>query len=244
MLASTDVVSINTQPVVESQMFNQGIEDALARRYSKSEKRNRIDELTFEFTKDKGLLHQYYNIREQESEAVYGINNYEGGETEFDRKGDILIVRKGNQCVGGVRLLVSTPRLRRKLPIEVEGIDIYKYFPELKQKEMTYGQISAFTILPEFRDVYITNKLFSRAYQKVISLNTDIIFVTAPILNARLYKQNCASMGLHNVKIHYDIDMPLSPVYEEVKSYLMSAIIDKNMVKTKNTLFKILETIH
>ena len=243
MLASTDVVSINTQPVVESQMFNQGIEDALARRYSKSEKRNRIDELTFEFTKDKGLLHQYYLIREQEFKSVYRLNNCKGEETDFDRNGEILIVRKGNQCVGGVRLFTSTPRMPRKLPLEMEGIDLDKYFPELKQKEMSYAQASWFSLLPEFRGGDVTHKLFVRLYNRIIALNIDLVFGTAPILNARVYRHNSLRIGLKQTKIHYDIEFP-NPFYEEFRPYLVSSIIDK-IKKEKEVVFSDLEiTVH
>src|SRR4051794_21513116 len=86
-------------------------EEALARRYSK--KRYLLDNLTFEFTRDKGLLHQYYRIRANEYNAVLGLTNYPDMETEHDRKGHVMVARIGNFCVGGARINITTPRKPR-----------------------------------------------------------------------------------------------------------------------------------
>ena len=193
------------------------------------------------------MLHQYYNIREQEFKSVYGAKNFKGEETEFDRDGEILIVRKGNQCVGGARLFISTPRLRKKLPLEINDFSLDKYFPKLKQKEMIYAQASGFTLLEEFRGGDVTRMLFNRLYNRVVALGGDMIFAAPPILNARVYKQNCIAMGLQNVKIHNDIELPRFPTYEEVKCYLMSGVIDKVIVRKsrEGTIFySNLETIY
>ena len=192
------------------------------------------------------MLHQYYNIREQEFKSVYGAKNFKGEETEFDRDGEILIVRKGNQCVGGARLFISTPRLRKKLPLEINDFSLDKYFPELKQKEMSYGQASGFTLLPEFRGGDVTNMLFRRLYHRAIASNIDIIFAVTTILNARVYRQNCISMGLYDVMIHNDIELPDSPEYESVKCYLVSGMIDKKLsvLKQEKDFYSSIETIH
>ena len=178
------------------------------------------ENLIFEFTKEKDLLAQYYQIREQEFKLVYGVNYYNGEETDFDRKGEILIARKENQCVGGLRLFVPQ-NSTEKLPLEINNFCLKEYFPELK-KEIVYGQTSFLTLLPEFRGGFVTNKLFYHLREKVINLKIDIIFSIAPISNARLYRQHALKMGFKNIKIHRNIDLPDYPMYEDIKHYLIS----------------------
>jgi hypothetical protein len=64
-------------------------------------------------------------------------------------------------------------------------------------------------------------------YRKVVALELDEVFGTATIANARVYRQNCLVMGLKNVQIHTDIDLPVYPMCEEIKFYLISGSVDK-----------------
>src|SRR2546425_235825 len=112
-------------------------EETLARRYSR--KRYLLENLTFEFTRDRGLLHQYYEIRKNEYNAVYSKlfhvdKNYYDGESDHDRSGHIMVVRGGNFCVGGVRININTPRKPQLLPVEIEDFRVEKYFPQLRHK--------------------------------------------------------------------------------------------------------------
>jgi len=207
--------------------FDSESEEALALRFSRR-RAKKPQELVYEFTRDPGLVHQYHMIYEREFSAVHNAKyRYSSDDEEDDRHGHIVVIRQGNFCVGGARISVKTPRQTHPLPIEMNGFELEEHFPELKEKEMSYGQIGRFCLLPEFRGGDITNTLMWHLYRKVVALGLDEVFGTATIANARVYKQNCLAMGLKDVKIHRDIELPTYPMCEDIRFYLISGSVDK-----------------
>jgi len=185
------------------------------------------DELVYELTSDAELLHQYRVIYEREFSAVHNADyRYTHADEEDDRHGHIVVVRQGNCCVGGARISVRTPHQPHPLPIELDGFRLEEHFPELKEKKMRYGQVGRFCLLPEFRGGAVTSTLMWHLYRKVVALALDEVFGTATIANARVYKQNCISMGLKDVKIHRHIELPLYPMCEQIRFYLISGSVD------------------
>jgi hypothetical protein len=205
--------------------FDSESEEALALRYGR--KISRHQELVYEFTRDPGLLHQYYGIREQEFKAIYNAPRYSGIETEHDRKGYILVVRQGNFCVGGVRIVMKSSRHRELLPMEIKDFRIEQYFPYLAHTEASYGQASWFSILPEFRSNDVVRKMIHRICAKTAALNGKMLFCVAPILNSRLYMRHLRALGLSRSEIHMNIELPAYPSIEEIKLYLVSSEINK-----------------
>lgn len=199
-------------------------EAALIRRYN----RDKQPELTFEFTRDPGLLHQYYRIRKDEYNAVYGTVDYPAEETETDRAGHIMVVRQGNFCVGGARLNIKTPRKSGLLPMEIDGFRIADHFPELRHPQASYCQVAGFSLLPEFRGLEVTNNMGRRIVNKCLAMNVTRLFAVCPILNARLYKKNFVAIGLKDPQIFYNIELPY---YSELKEmgtlYLFTIAINK-----------------
>lgn len=207
--------------------FDCDSEEALELRFG-GPTRKRHEDLTYEFTRDPGLLHQYYRIRQQIALTTYGVHS--GEESEHDRKGQILIVKHGkNECVGGVRLSFKTPRLPELLPMEINDFRIEKYFPYLGQQQLSYVQASWFTLLPQFHGGEITQKMIERVFSKASAMNAEILFGVAPILNARTYVQHFKALRLKEAKVHYNIELPSYPTLEEVKLYLISAIVEKSL---------------
>lgn len=202
-------------------------EEALVRRY----RRRQQPELVYEFTRDPGLLHQYYRIRADEYKAVYGFNNYPSTETKYDRNGHVIVARVGNFCVGGARIDIKTPRRPRLLPMEIEDFRLENHFTELRYKQVSYGQASGFALLPEFRGGDVSREIVKRGCSKAAALNLSVLFAVCPILNSRLYKQDCKAIGLKDTKIHFDIELPVYPHLKEAKHYLLSIPIDKSLVK-------------
>lgn len=206
-------------------------EEALARRYNRAKQ----PDLVFEFTRDPGLLHQYYKIRANEFIDVLGLTSgYPENETEHDRNGQILVARIGNFCVGGVRLVSKTPRNPRLLPMEIDDFRLENYFPDLRHKQISYGQLSNLSLLPEFRNREISREMMKRLFSKADAMNLSMLFAASPKLNSRLYRQNCILMGFQNTKIYWDIELPVYQYLEEIKLYLMSSVIDKS-VKTNSS---------
>lgn len=215
-------------------------EEALARRYS----RKPLPPLAFEFTRDPAYLHQYYRLRENEYNAFYGINPLSGAECEHDHTGHIMVVRMGNQIVGGARINTKTPRKRNLLPMEINGFRLENYFPQLERKQLSYGQACSMVLLPEFRGGDIVREMVKRVCTKGAALNLAVLFATCPISNARLYKQACVSIGLVDTKVHLDIEMPLYEYLEEIKLYLLSIPLDKAFTRTSVAFASGVKTYH
>jgi len=183
--------------------------------------------ISFEFTKDPGLLCQYYNIRERELKSVYYAPNFNGAESEYDRNGHVLIARMGNFCIGGARLFISSPRRPTLLPLEINDFRVDKYFPELKQKEMTYGQVSWLSFLPQFDNDANKLRLIQHLFRKASASGVEKLFAVSPIANSMTYKNSCVDLGFFDTKIHFDIETPSYPSLEEVKLYLASSTVEQ-----------------
>lgn len=227
MVAHANVPTGNQASINSPQDLLDAEMEAHARRYS----RNPHPELTFEFTRDPGLLHQYYKIRENEFNNVLGLIDYSGAENEYDRSGHIMVVRRGSFCVGGARINVKTPRMPHLLPVEMNGFRLENYFSRLKYKQLSYGQACTFSLLPEFRGGDISREMVKHVCYKAAALNLSVLFGACPILNARLYKQACVSIGLTGTAMHPDIALPVHKHMEHIHLYLISIPLDKLLPK-------------
>ena len=65
--------------------------------------------ITFELCQDPQLLQQYYQLRQDCFRRELGLPDFDGSEDESDRKGQILIARIGDRCVGGARIAPGSP---------------------------------------------------------------------------------------------------------------------------------------
>jgi len=205
-------------------------EKALFSRYT----RKQLPDLTFEFTRDPGLLHQYYRVRADEYNAVYGTLDYPKDETECDRSGHIMVVRRGNFCVGGARLNIKSPRKPDLLPMEIDNFRIENYFSQLMNKQASYCQLSGFSLLEEFRGGDITRQVGKRIVGKCLAANINMLFAVCPILNARLYQK------IFITKIHYDIELP---VYHELKEMGMLYLCSIALQERQSSFIKSAEEL-
>lgn len=207
--------------------FDGESEEALALRFGR--KPRKAPALTFEFTRDPALLHQYFRLYESECRVV-DIPEFRRAEEEYNKRGYFLVVRQGNHCVGGARISVSSPRHPMKLPMEIGSFRLSQVFAELKTREMTYAELSRLVLLPEFRNGVVTREMFYHFYRKSLALGVQMMFAACPISNARMYRVNCKAVGLEQTLIHTGVELPPYPTFEEVKDYLISAVIEKNPV--------------
>jgi hypothetical protein len=211
--------------------FDSAGDELLRQRYGRRLKQKQ--DLVYEFTRDPGLIHQYHLIYEEQFRAVHSADRYRHTEEdEHDRRGHFVVVRRGNFCAGGARISIKTPRHNHLLPVEMDGFRLEHYFPQLAQKQMRYGQAGRFCLLPEFRGGDITRDLQRRITRKAVAWGLDMFFATAPLTNARVYKQNCLAIGFKEVKVHFDIELPVYPMCEDVKFYLISGVIDKELANS------------
>jgi len=191
-------------------------------------KSNEMDKnISFEFTKDPGLLCQYYNIRERELKSVYYAPSFNGDETDYDRNGHVLVAKMDGFCIGGARLFITSPRRPALLPLEINDFRIDKYFPELKQKEMTYAQVSWLSLLPQFDSDANKLKMVRHLFRKAAANGVKKLFAVSPIANSITYKTSCVDLGFADTQIHFDIEMPVYPSLEEIKLYLASSTVEQ-----------------
>src|SRR5271170_7064251 len=93
------------------------------------------EKIAYEFTHDPGLLHQYYQLREDMFIRVWGLEHFTGQRDGFDKSSQILVAKRGLQCIGGVRFSMSTPSHPHLLPMEGDDLSLSKLFPELNLAE-------------------------------------------------------------------------------------------------------------
>lgn len=189
-------------------------EDYLARRFQRAGKTQQ--DVAYEFTRDPGLLHQYYRLREDMFIHVWGLKHFSGQEDMFDVISDIMVARKGLQCIAGGRLTVSSPQNRCLLPMEKDDLSLPSLFPELDLEETTYGEFSRLSILPEFRAGAVFPEMARRFIQKAISQGVEYAFNIAPAPLARSYRQTVQLFGLKWDICHH-VQIPQREEYEGIQ---------------------------
>jgi hypothetical protein len=202
-------------------VYDEEREERLVARYS----RKALDPLVFEFTRDEGLLHQYYRMRADAFNGILGYTEPPMAGSEHDRNGHIMVVRAGNFCVGGIRLNIKTPRKPNLLPMEKEDFRLENYFPYLRDKEMSYGQVGYVVLLPEFRYGDVLHAMVKRVFSKALSMNVAVLFATCTMLNMRRYKIDCVTNGWKNTIVHNDIELPACVHVGGIKRYLASSLL-------------------
>ena len=111
--------------------------------------------ITFEFTQDPAILHQYYRLREIMYNKTFNVEDYHWGEDSYDRIGHILIARRGNLCLGGCRLIVREGDETWAMPMECEELNLRKTFPELSLDKVRHAEISRFAIMEDCGEINI-----------------------------------------------------------------------------------------
>ena len=201
----------NNTPVSYNPMQQE--ENVLSRRISRTMKA--AEPIVYEFTKDKGYLHQYYILREQMYTQVWDLKGFVAQEDEFDRRSHILIARKGNQVIGGARLTIKNPRQNNLLPMEGEDFKISELFPWFNCDVLSVSECSRLAVLPEFRKDYVTSNILLRLTQKSIANGAPYSAGIAPVPQARSYRNIFREIGAE-FKILSDIKTPEREEYEGI----------------------------
>lgn len=192
-------------------------ERVLSTRYTRVNRSQ--SEVVYEFTKDRGYLHQYYMVRERMYTEVLGQKYFSGVEDENDRRSDILVARKGNFCVGGARFTIKSPRIRKFLPMESEEFTLEKMLPEMGLEQDKYGEVSRVAMLPEFGSGQYTQAIFNHMYRKAYASGIKNVFAVGNALQVRANRKHATSLGLEFRMLDH-IKVPDRQTYEGMKMYL------------------------
>ncbi|MEZ5690215.1 MAG: hypothetical protein R3D71_00935 [Rickettsiales bacterium] len=179
------------------------------------------EDIVYEFTQDRGFLHQYFRLREIMYRRIFGTCEFSGEEDLHDKLSYILIARKGRLCVGGCRLTIREGDEKWDLPMEEHGFNLRSTFPNLQLDKKKHAEISRFAILEDngSRDVF--NGMCQAMYDKVIISDVDYLFVKSTYPMARSWRTVANNFGVRSTKICYDVEMPENPIHPDVKWYLI-----------------------
>ncbi len=165
------------------------------------------EELTYEFTTDPALLHQYYVLR---SILLYrAVGSEISTEADsYDERSHILVARKGNQVVGGVRLIIRDPRKGDKpLWLERGGFSLADQLPQLELDKTPYCDFSRLAILEEFQQTGASLRMYEELYKLSSSYGVKYHFATATAPALRIQKRMLQKMG-HHIYILPQVSVP------------------------------------
>lgn len=209
-----------TAPIEQSdkpQSLLESMQDAFIRRFGKTKQ---PEPVIFEFTTDKGLLHQYYRLRDQVFGRDLEHSDGSGGADIHDKISEILVARRGKLLIGACRLTVREGDESFLLPMETDEFKLRDIFPDLPLNKERHAAISKFAILEEHRQQDILQGLCKLMFDKVISSDTHYVFVRTTRILARNWRMIANSFGADHTRICDEITVPPIPNFDE-KAYLV-----------------------
>lgn len=199
------------------------LEEQLVRRMSRPVKLP--EPISYTFTNDIGMLHQYRILREDQDMifSAWDRNLFAAKADAFDITSHTMIVSRGRHCIGGGRLTVSTKEHREPLPMEASGFSLEHTFPELQISKRNYAELSRVAILPEFREGPIVAEVARRFAKKAIEEGAEYVFSMGTISQAHTLRSALQLFGLR-CDIRTDINIPDQVDYESV--HMAIAVLD------------------
>lgn len=190
--------------------------DSLAAKYQRDMKTP--VETAYEVTKDPGLLHQYYLLRDNLFMHLWGIEKGESAEDEFDAVSDVIIARVGNHCIGGGRLTISKPRARKALPMETKELRLAIALPQIAKE--SYGEISRLTILPELHNSAENMELACRLMTQAADKGVHYLFMLAPQKTIAHHNKAASLLGL-KWQSRSDVEVADREAFDGIKMTLL-----------------------
>lgn len=180
--------------------------------------------ITFEFSKQDGLLEQYYWLREECFRKELGLNAFNGAEDVYDQTGNILIIRDGDTCVGGVRITGCSLFSQSLTPLENKGLNITQVLPQLDLPLAPYCQHERLVLRPEYRQTDVFRAVCKAIMRGCASLGYHYAFNVTGLKRARLYKRVHSNLG-YDYKIYDHINMPVDQGFGHLEHLLSIAFI-------------------
>jgi GNAT superfamily N-acetyltransferase len=143
--------------------------------------------ITFELCRDERLLEQYYDLREQCFRKELGLPDFDGGEDERDRQGQILIIRQGDRCIGGARI--------------APGVSVDDQLRELAVNPRASCMWERFVVDPSVRSLKLIRDFLGHLIEFSQKLGYQYAVVLSSLRNARFYRQCHSALGI-DFQIH------------------------------------------
>ncbi len=187
--------------------------------------------IIYEFTQDKGFLHQYYRLREMMYKIKHNDNlnldGYDLGEDFYDKIGHILIARRGNLCLGGCRLIVREGDESWSLPMESTDFNLRNSLPNLHLDKIRHAEISRFAVMEDNGEENIFAGLCKIMYDKVTNSDIGYLFVKSPYHMARNWRFIANRFGVKNTRIIENIHPVDNTLPPDIKWYLVASDLTK-----------------
>lgn len=214
--------SIEVMPRMGSSSVSEIDIASLERRFSRPPVVAGTEGIFFEFTNDTALLEQYYLLRRDVYIRAWDLENFPL-QDEYDTRCHTLIMRKGLQCVGGVRLILRNPRSRLKLPMEAAGVDLRQALPNVPLEHQTYGEVSRMARLPDYRGFDYTLLIHAHLRRKAHAVGMRYGFMLSPASNARMYRR-VGTMTQDRYTVLDHVHVPEREEYEGIR--MLASCID------------------
>lgn len=147
--------------------------------------------VTYELTRDPGLLDQYYRLREQCFRREIGIPGFDGSEDHVDRQGSILVAHRDGKCIGGSRI---GPRPLNSSNYRVMDLDL-----DLQpQGCCTWERLA---LDPEERSLQFARDFCAHLIDASRILGYQHAVLVSSLRNARFYRKCHSALGVE-FRIH------------------------------------------
>lgn len=165
------------------------------------------------FSKDPKYLEQYYKARFDAYRQENGWDEFNAMETRFDRDGKILIVAKGDEFIGGLRLMISRdcPFMSHELP--GTQYDYGKFIRKYDNREgLVFSEIAAVVVKKDLRDPVITQAMLGLALSESKRQGCSYSFAVAMLIASRHYRKLLKNLG-------YDLEIIINFPWDRKKTY-------------------------
>lgn len=154
----------------------------------------RLNNNIFTFNYNNEDLNKYYNIRKNIFEKVWNVKYICD---EYDNKDNIIIIKENNKVTGGISTIIST--FSNGILLPGEKLYNYNYKSVLSNinynKNVRYGELARFFVIPNKRNTDINKMLFSKALEKFDDNKCEYIFGVCPENLVMYYKYMFISNG-------------------------------------------------
>jgi len=164
-------------------------------------------------TQDPDLLKQYYDMRHEAYRDENGWKEYDGSESELDRKGHIIVALKGDKVVGGCRVMFSDEcdYLSNEIPDSQ-----YLYMPFIQKYDKREGiilsEISSVVVLKGHRDRKVSHSLFHAGIEESAKKNVSYICGVGVATVCRDYRRIFKDLGFY-------LEIVIKFIWDQKKKY-------------------------
>lgn len=179
------------------------------------------EELKISFTKDKNLLNDYYQMRQQAYRDELGFPDFNGMENDFDRHSKLIVATRGGKVIGGMRLTFSDEY--DHLPNEIPGTEfnfknlIKKYDP---RDNLIFSEISALVVAKHERNSQIAEAMFDYLLKESKKHGCHYVFGVASALVCRSDRKTIKRLG-YDVEIVMSFPWKRRELYNYIRAFPM-----------------------